>query len=234
MRPVRMRTTSPRRSSIFCRLAVSWRSLRRDRVAVRAARRRPSSPRRRAARRARSPAGTSPGRPCSRPGCRAARQPSSRSRTFRRSRCALSVSMCVPQCVYMWIESPQYEYFSCTADADAGEVVVDRPLRRVRHPDPVPGSPAASHDGIPMKYSTFRSNTWLPVEVVEDRPVRLLRDPVQPADLVVGPPRALRDLDAVAVEDRVGLQLGIARHACLLERCFGSICRGPASVSGRV
>jgi hypothetical protein len=27
----------------------------------------------------------------------------------------LSVSMCVPQCVYRWIESPQYEYFSCTA-----------------------------------------------------------------------------------------------------------------------
>ena len=26
----------------------------------------------------------------------------------------LSVSTCVPQCVYMWIESPQYEYFSCT------------------------------------------------------------------------------------------------------------------------
>ena len=24
------------------------------------------------------------------------------------------VSMCVPQCVYMWIESPQYVYFSCT------------------------------------------------------------------------------------------------------------------------
>src|ERR671932_1841071 len=25
----------------------------------------------------------------------------------------LSVSTCVPQCVYMWMESPQYEYFSC-------------------------------------------------------------------------------------------------------------------------
>ena len=32
----------------------------------------------------------------------------------------LSVSTCVPQCVYMWIESPQYEYFSC-ADAPTPE-----------------------------------------------------------------------------------------------------------------
>ena len=28
----------------------------------------------------------------------------------------LSVSMCVPQWVYMWIESPQYEYASCTCE----------------------------------------------------------------------------------------------------------------------
>ena len=27
---------------------------------------------------------------------------------------------------------------------------------------PYPGSPAATHDGIPMKYSTLRSKTWLP------------------------------------------------------------------------
>ena len=39
------------------------------------------------------------------------------------------------------------------------------------------------------------------VEVLEDRAVRLLRDPVEATNLVVRAPRALRDLQTVLLEN---------------------------------
>ena len=112
--------------------------------------------------------------------------------------------MCVPQCVYSWIESPQYEYFSWTFGADAGEVVVDRALRRVRHPDLVRRVAGRHPRRHPDEVLDVQVEDVRAVEVLEDRLVRLRRDPVQPADLVVGPPGALRDLDAVLLEQRLG------------------------------
>src|SRR5581483_149122 len=74
----------------------------------------------------------------------------------------LSVSTCVPQCVYRWIESPQYEYFSC-ADAPTPErLSLIEPCGVWVIQIPYGGSPAATQDGIPMKYSTLRSKTWPP------------------------------------------------------------------------
>src|SRR5919109_4027288 len=48
--------------------------------------------------------------------------------------------------------------------------------------------------------------------MLEDRSVRLRRNPVQPADLVVRPPRALGDLDAVLLEN--GLVRKLFLHCC--------------------
>ncbi len=70
--------------------------------------------------------------------------------------------MCVPQWVYMWIESPQYEYFSCTWLPTPERLSMTEPCGVCVIQMPYPGSPAATHDGIPMKYSTLRSKTWLP------------------------------------------------------------------------
>src|SRR5262245_56808057 len=70
--------------------------------------------------------------------------------------------MCVPQCVYMWIESPQYEYFLCTFEPTLERLSATEPSGVCVIQIPYGGSPAATHDGIPMKYSTFMSNTWLP------------------------------------------------------------------------
>ena len=109
--------------------------------------------------------------------------------------------MCVPQCVYMWIESPQYEYVSCTSLPDAGQVVVDRALRRVRHPDPV--RRVARRD--PRRHADEVLDVEVEhvaaVEVLEDGAVRLRRDPVEATDLVVRAPRALRDLETVLLEN---------------------------------
>src|SRR5919197_2944760 len=74
----------------------------------------------------------------------------------------LSVSTCVQQCVYMWIESPQYEYFSCADGPTPERLSLIEPCGVCVIQMPYGGSPAATHDGIPMKYSTFRSKTWRP------------------------------------------------------------------------
>ncbi len=92
---------------------------------------------------------------------------------------------------------------------------------------PYGGSPAATQDGMPMKYSTFRSKTWRAVEVVENRRVRLGRDPVQPADLVVRAPRALRHLQAVLVDDRLGNELAIAFTLLIADPLSLGRCRLP-------
>ncbi len=70
--------------------------------------------------------------------------------------------MCVPQCVYMWIESPQYEYFSWTSLPTPERLSLTEPCGVCVIQIPYPGSPAATHDGMPMKYSTLRSKTCLP------------------------------------------------------------------------
>ncbi len=70
--------------------------------------------------------------------------------------------MCVPQWVYMWIESPQYEYFSWTWLPTPERLSLIDPCGVCVIQMPYPGSPAATHDGIPMKYSTLRSKTCLP------------------------------------------------------------------------
>src|SRR5213082_136834 len=70
--------------------------------------------------------------------------------------------MCVPQCVYMWIESPQYEYFSCTALPTPDRLSLTEPCGVCVIQIPYGGSPAATHDGMPMKYSTLRSNMCRP------------------------------------------------------------------------
>src|SRR5581483_3110096 len=93
--------------------------------------------------------------------------------------------------------------------ADAGEVVVDRALRRVGHPDPV-RRVAGRHPGRhPDEVLDVEVEDMAAAEVLEDGLVRLRRDPVQPADLVVRPPRALRDLEPVLLEDRLRDQLVI-------------------------
>src|SRR5512134_4001561 len=70
--------------------------------------------------------------------------------------------MCVPQCVYMWIESPQYEYLSCTALPTPERLSLTDPCGVCVIQMPYGGSPAATQDGMPMKYSTLRSNTCRP------------------------------------------------------------------------
>ena len=72
------------------------------------------------------------------------------------------MSTCVPQCVYMWIESPQYEYFSCTCEPTPERLSLTEPSGVCVIQIPYGGSPAATHDGIPMKYSTLRSKRWPP------------------------------------------------------------------------
>src|SRR5205085_10440431 len=74
----------------------------------------------------------------------------------------LSVSTCVPQCVYRWIESPQYVYFSWTAEPTPERLSLIEPCGVCVIQIPYGGSPAATQDGIPMKYSTFRSKTCPP------------------------------------------------------------------------
>ena len=93
--------------------------------------------------------------------------------------------------------------------ADAGEVVVDRPLRRVRHPDPV-GRVAGRDPGRHADEVLDVQVEDVPAaQVFEDGLVRLRRDPVQTADLVVLTPGALRDLEPVLLEDRLRNQLVI-------------------------
>ena len=67
--------------------------------------------------------------------------------------------MCVPQCVYRWIESPQYEYVSCTSEPTPERLSFTEPCGVCVIQMPYPGSPAATQDGMPMKYSTLRSKT---------------------------------------------------------------------------
>ena len=96
--------------------------------------------------------------------------------------------------------------------AYAREVVVDRPLRRVRHPDPVPR--VAGRD--PRRHADEVLDVQVeevpPVEVLENRAVGRARDPVETADLVSRPPGTLRDLDAAAIENGLGDELLVARH----------------------
>src|SRR5438874_3751911 len=75
----------------------------------------------------------------------------------------LSVSTCVPQCVYMWIESPQYEYFSCADGPTPERLSLIEPCGVCVIQIPYGGSPAATQDGMPMMYSTLRSNTCPPL-----------------------------------------------------------------------
>ena len=60
------------------------------------------------------------------------------------------------------MESPQYEYFSCTSLPTPERLSWTEPCGVWVIQIPYGGSPAATQDGIPMKYSTLRSNTWLP------------------------------------------------------------------------
>ena len=59
--------------------------------------------------------------------------------------------MCVPQCVYRWIESPQYEYFSCTCEPTPERLSLIEPCGVCVIQIPYGGSPAATHDGMPRK-----------------------------------------------------------------------------------
>src|SRR3954449_13119044 len=70
--------------------------------------------------------------------------------------------MCVPQCVYMWIESPQYEYFLCTWLPTPERLSLTEPSGVCVIQIPYGGSPAATQDGMPTKYSTLRSNRCAP------------------------------------------------------------------------
>ena len=79
------------------------------------------------------------------------------------------------------------------------------------------------------------------VEVVEDRRGALGRDPVEPADLVVLPPWALRDLETVLLVDRLRDELGICHRAAppspfggFRASLFSAFRRVEAEVDGRV
>ena len=106
------------------------------------------------------------------------------------------------------------------------------PCGRVRHPDPVrrvAGRHPRRHaeEVVDVQIEEVRA-----VEVLEDGLVRLRRDPVQPADLVVWPPGALRDLDAVTVQDRLEHVLthvgSLSTPGCLGLLDQGAVQLGPA------
>ena len=78
---------------------------------------------------------------------------------------------------------------------------------------PYGGSPAATHERHADEVLDVEVEDVPPVEMVEDRRVRLGRDPVQPPDLVVLAPRALRDLETVLLVDRLGNELRICHRA---------------------
>ena len=77
--------------------------------------------------------------------------------------------MCVPQCVYMWIESPQYEYFLCTAEPTPERLSLIDPCGRVRHPDPVRRVAGGDPRGHADEVLDVEVEHVRPVEVVEDR-----------------------------------------------------------------
>src|SRR4249919_3674187 len=60
------------------------------------------------------------------------------------------------------MESPQYEYFSCTSLPTPERLSWTEPCGVWVIQIPYGGSPAATHDGMPMKYSTFRSKRCEP------------------------------------------------------------------------
>jgi hypothetical protein len=61
------------------------------------------------------------------------------------------VSRCVPQCVYIATESPQYEYFSCTAGPAPERLSWIEPCGVCVIQMWYGSSPAATHDGMPTK-----------------------------------------------------------------------------------
>ena len=108
--------------------------------------------------------------------------------------------------------------------AGAGEVVDDRALRRVRHPDLVLRVLRRGPRRHPEEVFDAEVEHGRAVEPLEDGLLRRGRDPVEAADLVLGPHGLRRHLHAVAIEQRVVRQALALRHARLRRRS-----RGPGS-----
>ena len=107
--------------------------------------------------------------------------------------------------------------------ARPGEVVVDRALRRMGHPHVelgiARGRPGRHADEVvDREVEDLRA-----VERLEDRLLRLGRDPVQAPDLVVGPPGAFRDLDAVLLQNGLVGQLLLRRRHLVPPLSRGSV-----------
>ena len=85
------------------------------------------------------------------------------------------------------------------------------------------GSPAAIHDGMPLKYSTDMSKTCRPSSRPRISAVASGRHPVQPPDLVVGAPRAPRHLQVVALEQRLEDEAVVTAHRALPRKLAGSL-----------